>query len=171
MDTTNRESDEGLSHVRRDADGAAQSRMVDVGAKAVSARVAVARARVAFPPGLLERVERDGGPKGPVHEVARVAGILAAKRTGEWIPMCHPLALDHVSITFSRPEPDLLEIRCEASCTGRTGVEMEAMTGASAAALTIYDMTKGMDHGIRIAGVELLEKRGGKSGHWRAPEN
>lgn len=171
MDTTDNDSEPGLSHVGRGADGSLGSQMVDVGAKAVTARAAVARARVAFPPGLLDRVERDEGPKGPVREVARVAGILAAKRTGEWIPMCHPLALDHVAIEFSRPEPDVLEIRCEAACTGRTGVEMEAMTGAGAAALTVYDMTKGLDHGIRITSIELLEKRGGKSGHWRAPEN
>lgn len=142
--------------------------MVDVGAKPVTARLAVARAVVRFPAGLLSGVLESGGPKGPIREVARTAGVLAAKRTGDLIPMCHPLGLDLVEIAFAEPEPDSLEIRCTCRCTGRTGVEMEAMTGASVAALTVYDMTKGLDHGIRIDGVELLEKAGGRSGHWRA---
>lgn len=142
--------------------------MVDVGAKAVTGRRALARARVRFPAGVLARVLSGAGPKGAVEEVARVAGILAAKRTGDLIPMCHPLGLDHVELTFETVGEDLLEVRCAAACQARTGVEMEAMMGASVAALTVYDMAKGVDKGIRIESVELLEKSGGKSGSWSA---
>ena len=142
--------------------------MVDVGKKVPSSRWALARARVAFPPGVLARVLSDQGPKGPIEEVARCAGILAAKRTAELIPMCHPLGLDHVELVFEPQDGDFLEIRCRASCEGRTGVEMEALTGAALAALTVYDMTKALDHGIRIESLELLEKGGGKSGTWRS---
>ena len=161
-----------LSHlVRTGAEGQGEggfaSRMVDVGGKAATAREAVARALVRFPPGVLEVVLAGGGPKGPVTEVARTAGILAAKRTSEWIPLCHVLPLDAVDVDFEPLEADVLEIRCRAACTGRTGVEMEALVGASTAALTVYDMAKALDHGIRIEAVELLEKRGGKSGTWR----
>jgi cyclic pyranopterin phosphate synthase len=154
-----------LTHVARGRQGS-ESRMVDVGSKPVTSRSALARARVRFPPGLLEVVLREGGPKGPVTEVARAAGVLAAKRTGELIPMCHPLALDHVEVRF-QPAGGDLEILCRASTRGRTGVEMEALVGASLAALTVYDMVKGLDHGISIGSVELLEKRGGRSGAWR----
>jgi len=142
--------------------------MVDVSGKPVSRRSAVARARVAFPPGALACVLAAQGPKGPVEEVARAAGLLAAKRTGELIPMCHPLGLEHLTIEFARVGEDRLEVRCSAVCRGRTGVEMEAMLGAAVAALTVYDMTKGLDHGIRIEALELLEKRGGRSGTWKA---
>lgn len=107
------------------------------------------------------------GPKGPIEEVARVAGVMAAKGTGSMIPMCHPLGLDVVDVTFQEAGPDTLEILCRASCTGPTGVEMEAMVGASVAALTVYDMTKAASKGISIESVELLEKTGGKSGLWR----
>jgi cyclic pyranopterin phosphate synthase len=159
----------GLSHLRTGPDGL-ESRMVDVSAKPATAREALAAARVRFPSGVLDVVLAGGGPKGPVTEVARVAGVMAAKRTGEWIPMCHPLALDFVEIRFERvvDEPDCLEVRCRTACTGRTGVEMEALVGASAAALTVYDMTKALSKGIRIETVRLLEKRGGKSGVWTA---
>ncbi|MBM3988282.1 MAG: cyclic pyranopterin monophosphate synthase MoaC [Planctomycetes bacterium] len=155
-----------LTHVAQGAAGS-ESRMVDVGAKPSSARRALARARVRLGAGTLGGVLAGAGPKGPVTEVARVAGILAAKRTAEWIPMCHTLALDSVHIEFEERDGDVLEIRCEARCTGRTGVEMEAMVGASAAALTVYDMTKALGHGISIEQVELLEKDGGQSGLWR----
>ena len=141
--------------------------MVDVGAKAPSARTALARARVVFPPGVLSVVLGGGGPKGPVLEVARTAGILAAKRTDELIPMCHPLALHHVEVAFEALDDERLEIRCRAACQGPTGVEMEALAGASMAALTVYDMAKGIDKGIRIEALELIEKTGGKSGTWR----
>ncbi len=160
-----------LSHVR-ETDQGPESRMVDVSEKPRTRREALAAARLRFPAGVLDEVLAGAGPKGPVTEVARVAGVLAAKRTGEWIPMCHPLALDLVEVAFQRVEgePDCLEVRCRAACTGPTGVEMEAMVGASAAALTVYDMTKALSKGITIEAVRLLEKRGGKSGTWRAPE-
>jgi len=143
--------------------------MVDVSEKEPTRRSATARAVVVFPPGVLAAVLAGTGPKGPIEEVARVAGILAAKRTGEWIPMCHPLALDHVEIGFEN-DGDVLRVTCRATCFGRTGVEMEAMTGASVAALTVYDMTKALSKGIRIERVELLEKTGGASGTWRAKD-
>ena len=155
-----------LSHVSHGPGGPA-ARMVDIGAKRATARSAVARARVRFPPGLLARVLAGAGPKGPVTEVARVAGVLAAKRTSDWIPMCHPLALELVELSFEPCGDDLLEIRCRAACTGRTGVEMEALVGAAAAALTVYDMTKALDPAIAIERLEVLDKRGGKRGHWR----
>ena len=162
-------SDSELSHLE-EQEGGARSRMVDVSQKPVTARAATARALVRFPHGRLRAVLDGAGPKGPIEEVARSAGLLAAKRTGELIPMCHPLGLDHLEITFAADtsEADTLEIRCTARCQGRTGVEMEAMTGAAVAALTVYDMTKALDHGIRIERVELLEKSGGKSGTWRS---
>jgi cyclic pyranopterin phosphate synthase len=145
--------------------------MVDVGTKPIRARSALARARVVFPRGLMTIVLDDRGPKGPVEEVARAAGLMAAKRTSELIPMCHPLGLDHLEIHFEPVDADVLEVRCRASCRGRTGVEMEALVGSAVAALTIYDMTKGLDHGIRITDVELLEKSGGRSGLWRHDAN
>lgn len=156
-----------LSHVRMGEHGA-ESHMVDVGGKATSARSALARAVVVFPAGQLDRVLSGDGPKGPVLEVARAAGILGAKRTAELIPMCHPLGLDAVDLRFERLDGDRLEVRCRAACEGRTGVEMEALCGANIAALCVYDMTKALHKGIRIESVELLEKLGGKSGHWRA---
>jgi len=140
--------------------------MVDVGRKPITDRSATARARVRFPSGLLEHVLAGAGAKGPVTEVARAAGLLAAKRTGDLIPMCHPLGLDPLEIRFVE-DGDCLEIRCKAATRGRTGVEMEALVGATVAALTVYDMTKGLDHGIAIERVDLLEKRGGRSGTWR----
>ena len=164
---TKRRARRSLSHLRVGSKGAS-SRMVDVSKKPVSARSALARAVIAFPAGMLELVLAAQGPKGPVEEVARAAGLLAAKRTGELIPMCHPLGLEHLEIEFVRAGADRLEVRCRAACRGRTGVEMEAMLGASIAALTVYDMTKGLDHGIRIESLELLEKRGGRSGTWIA---
>lgn len=142
--------------------------MVDVGAKPVTARSALARARIVFPAGLLGPLLREGGPKGPILEVARSAGALAAKRTGDLIPLCHPLGLDVVEFEFREEDARTLEIRCRAACHGRTGVEMEALTGAAVAALTVYDMTKGVDRSIRIEAVELLAKSGGKSGDWSA---
>lgn len=160
-------AEDGLTHLTRGDDGSRSARMVDVGGKPTTVREAVARARVVFGAGQLEAILAAAGPKGPIEEVARVAGILGAKRTSELIPMCHGLALDHVELTFERVAPDVLEVRCTARCQGATGVEMEAMTGASIAALTVYDMVKGVDKSIRVGGVELVEKRGGKSGHWR----
>ena len=140
--------------------------MVDVSEKPTTERRALARACVRFPSDLLDVVLARGGPKGPIEEVARVAGILAAKRTGELIPMCHPLGLDHVEIHFEG-KGERLEIRCRTACHGRTGIEMEALTGAAVAALTVIDMTKALDPSISIECVELLEKSGGSSGPWR----
>ncbi len=159
-----------LSHLATGAGGEPEARMVDVGRKPASDRSALARALLQFPAGALGGILAGGGPKGPIQEVARVAGILAAKRTGELIPMCHPLALDHVEVAFSERPGDVLEILCRASCHGPTGVEMEAMTGASVAALTVYDMTKALDKSVRVVELALLEKDGGRSGRWRASD-
>lgn len=161
--------DAGVSHVRVGAAGP-EACMVDVAAKAVTARTALARARMRFPAGVLERILAGAGPKGPVIEVARVAGIQAAKRTADLIPMCHPLALEHVELRFERAprEPDVLDVFCAVACHGRTGVEMESLVGASVAALCVYDMSKALDKGIVIERTELLEKSGGKSGVWHS---
>ena len=161
----------GLSHIGKGDDGQAEACMVDVGQKEATRRTALASALIVFPKGLLAQVEAGDGPKGSLTallEVARVAGIMGAKRTGDLIPMCHPLGLDHVEVSFLRPQADAIEIRCSASCVGKTGIEMEAMTGASLAALTVYDMAKALGKGIRIEQVALLEKTGGRSGVWRA---
>jgi cyclic pyranopterin phosphate synthase len=151
-----------LTHL--DAEGTA--RMVDVGAKEVSPRRAVARAVVRMTPATAERVAAGDAPKGDVLGVARIAGIQAAKRTGELIPLCHPLGLDHVDVRAEVVDGGVA-IEAEASVEGRTGVEMEAMTAASVAALTIYDMVKGIERGVRIESVELVAKSGGRSGDWR----
>ncbi len=141
--------------------------MVDVSAKTVTLRTATARARVVFPSPVAASILRSGGPKGPIEEIARAAGVLAAKRTSDLIPLCHPLGLDSVDVEFAPHGKRAIEVRCTAVCTGKTGVEMEAMVGAAVAALTVYDMTKALDHGITIESVELIEKRGGKSGLWK----
>jgi cyclic pyranopterin phosphate synthase len=158
-------SSESLSHVE-ESGGRTRGRMVDVGKKPATRRAAVARACLRFPPGVLAKVLAGEGPKGPIEEAARCAGLLGAKRTAELIPMCHPLPLDHLELRFEARDPDVLEIRCEARTEARTGVEMEALTGASVAALTVYDMTKALAKGISIERVELLAKRGGASGDW-----
>jgi cyclic pyranopterin phosphate synthase len=142
--------------------------MVDVSAKPDSERAAVAGAVLRFPRGVLARVLRGAGPKGPVEEVARVAGILAAKRTAELIPLCHPLGLDVVAVDFEQLSADRLALRCRTRCRGATGVEMEALVGAALAALTVYDMAKALAPGIVIEELRLLEKRGGKRGLWQA---
>jgi cyclic pyranopterin monophosphate synthase len=156
--------DPRLTHL--DATGAA--RMVDVGAKAVTQRRAVAQAVVAMAPQTAAAVAAGDAPKGDVLGTARIAGIQAAKRTGELIPLCHPLGLDAVAVDLVvDPEAGTVTIRAEASTTARTGVEMEAMTAASVAALTVYDMVKGLERGVTLREVALLEKAGGKSGPWR----
>ena len=141
--------------------------MVDVGPKPVTTRTARARATLRFPAGVLARVLSGAGPKGPIEEVARVAGVLAAKRASEWIPLCHPLPIDHVELAFARRGEDLLEVSCSVRCNARTGVEMEALVGVAAAALTVYDMSKALSKGIVVERVELVEKTGGASGDWR----
>jgi cyclic pyranopterin phosphate synthase len=153
-----------LSHV--DERGAA--RMVDVSAKDETERVAVAEAYVVMKPATLALIQEGGLPKGDVLAVARVAGIMAAKRTHELIPMCHPLAITGVVVDLAPQGTERLRIEARVKTTGKTGVEMEALTAASVAALTVYDMCKAVEKGMRIEGVRLLEKRGGKSGEWRA---
>jgi cyclic pyranopterin phosphate synthase len=144
-----------------------QARMVNVGGKPETARSATATGRIRMSPEALAAVREGSGPKGDVLAAARIAGIMAAKKTGELIPLCHPLALDAVAIDFAF-EDDAVRATARASLTGRTGVEMEALTAASLALLTIYDMAKALDKGMVIEGVRLLEKTGGKSGNWRA---
>jgi cyclic pyranopterin phosphate synthase len=145
-----------------------QARMVDVGGKPQTARSATATGRIRMSPEALTAVREGSGPKGDVLAAARIAGIMAAKKTGELIPLCHPLALDAVTVEFVF-EDDAVRVTARASLTGRTGVEMEALTAASLALLTVYDMAKALDKGMVIEGVRLLEKTGGKSGDWRAP--
>lgn len=152
-----------LTHI--DETGAA--RMVDVGSKPATARLAVASGRIRMSAEALEAVRNGDAPKGDVLGTARIAGILAAKKTGDLIPMCHPLSLDAVNLDFTF-EDDGISATATASLTGRTGVEMEAITATSIALLTIYDMAKALDKGMVIDQVRLIEKRGGKSGHWRA---
>lgn len=144
-----------------------QARMVDVGGKAETARSATAEGRICMTSAALNAIRDGSGPKGDVLAVARVAGIMAAKKTGELIPLCHPLALDAVVVDFAF-EPDAVRVTACASLTGKTGVEMEAMTACSIALLTVYDMAKAIDKGMVIEQVRLLEKTGGKSGTWRA---
>jgi cyclic pyranopterin phosphate synthase len=148
-----------LSHYRKSGEVA----MVDVSAKGVTTRKAVAHAFVRMGPNVLRAVRGLKNPKGNPLEVARIAGIAAAKRTAEWIPLCHPLALTHIDVT-PRLCKDGVEIRSTVTATAQTGVEMEALVAASCAALTIYDMCKALDKEIEISDVYLLEKTGGKSG-------
>ncbi|MFM2371167.1 MAG: hypothetical protein RIS85_889 [Pseudomonadota bacterium] len=155
----------GLTHI--DAQGAA--RMVDVGGKAETRRVAIARGRISMSAQTLEAIRTGNAPKGDVLGPARIAGIMAAKKTGDLIPLCHPLALDAVNVDFAFVDGGV-ECTASASLTGRTGVEMEALTAVSLALLTIYDMAKALDKGMVIEAVRLIEKRGGKSGTWRAAE-
>jgi len=148
-----------LSHV----DESQQPRMVDVGAKPVTHRTAQARARVTFPANVADALHAAGyvTPKGAVFTVAHIAGVMGAKATSQLIPLCHPLSLDKCDIAIHMEGCDAL-IDCTVSCRGSTGVEMEALTGASIAALTIYDMCKAMSHDIVIGEIRLLKKTGGK---------
>lgn len=150
-----------LSHYDR----AGRIRMVDISGKAVTAREALAEALVKMDPRTLRSIRRN--PKGDPLEIARIAGIAAAKRTPELIPLCHPLLLSHVDVR-ARLCKNGVEISSTVRSTGPTGVEMEALTAAAVAALTVYDMCKALDPGIQIARVRLLEKTGGKGGHYRA---
>lgn len=145
------------------------SRMVDVSGKEVSLRTARASGLVRMSPATLKLVTDRGLAKGDVLEVARLAGIMGAKRTGELIPLCHPLGLDAVEVDLRPEPPDGLRIEATAKLHGRTGVEMEALTAVSVAALTVYDMCKAVDRGMRIGPIRLEEKTGGRSGHWREP--
>jgi cyclic pyranopterin monophosphate synthase len=149
-------------------DAAGQASMVDVGDKPVTERRAVARALVRVSPRTAAKVAAGDAPKGDVIGVARIAGIQAAKRTSELIPLCHPVAVTYVGVEGAiDADAGTIELTAEARTTGPTGVEMEALTAASVAALTVYDMVKGVERGAEIASVMLLEKTGGRSGHWR----
>ncbi len=155
-----------LTHVDRGG----RPRMVDVTDKAVTARRAVAEALVAVSPETMSLVIDGGGPKGDVLGVAELAGVMAGKKTSDLIPLCHPIALTDLVVAVT---PDravgVLRVRAEAATTAPTGVEMEAMTAASVAALTIYDMVKGVERGVEVRAVRLLSKSGGRSGEWHRP--
>jgi cyclic pyranopterin phosphate synthase len=156
-----------LTHV----DEHGRARMVDVSEKPAAQRRALARAVVRVSARTARAVEAGDAPKGDVLGVARIAGIQAAKRTAELIPLCHPLALSFVGVEGSiEPDAGTITLTAEAGTTGPTGVEMEALTAAAVAALTVYDMIKGMERGAKIEEVVLLEKAGGTSGHWRREE-
>ncbi|HWE32737.1 MAG TPA: cyclic pyranopterin monophosphate synthase MoaC [Solirubrobacteraceae bacterium] len=149
-------------------DESGRARMVDVGDKPSTERRAVARAVVKVSPDTAQKVLAGDAPKGDVLGVARIAGIQAAKRTAELIPLCHPLPLSFIGVDASvDADGGEITVTSEARTTGQTGVEMEALTAASVAALTVYDMVKGIERGAEIASVQLLEKSGGKSGEWR----
>jgi cyclic pyranopterin monophosphate synthase len=139
--------------------------MVDVSGKSVTTRTAVAHAFVRMTPRVVNAVRRLKNPKGNPLEVARIAGIAAAKRTAEWIPLCHPLPLTHIDVT-SRLCKDGVELQSRVTATAQTGVEMEALVAVTCAALTVYDMCKALDKGIEIQDIHLLEKTGGKSGDY-----
>ena len=155
----------GFTHVR---DGLPT--MVDVAAKTATTRTALAQVRVELGAAILAGFHDNDlrGPKGPVLQTAIIAGTMAVKKTSDLIPFCHPLPIEHCGIDIV-PDPTGLTIRCTVTTTGKTGVEMEAMTGASAAALTVYDMCKAMNKGIRINDLHLVAKSGGKSGEYHAP--
>lgn len=142
--------------------------MVDVAAKAETHRVAVAAGRISMLPDTLQKILAGDAKKGDVLGIARIAAIQASKRTGDLIPLCHPIPLTRVAVEFSIDEPAAaIDCRVVAETVGRTGVEMEALTATSVALLTIYDMSKAVDRGMTISQIRLLEKQGGKSGHWK----
>jgi len=157
-----------LSHL----DEKGRARMVDVGQKPDTQREAIASGRVLMQPETLALIQEGGLPKGDVLTVAQIAGVMAAKRTHELIPMCHPLLLTHIGVEFEPVEPNdsqdlaVIEITGTVRTTGKTGVEMEALTAVAVAGLTIYDMCKAVDRGMRIETVRLVRKSGGKSGDW-----
>ncbi len=154
-----------LTHI----DARGEARMVDVSAKPVTHRVAVAEGRIAMQPATLKLIRAGGHRKGDVLAVARVAGVMAAKKTAELVPLCHPIALTRIAVELTC-EPRTRSVRCRATAEtdAKTGVEMEALTAVQVALLTVYDMCKAVDRGMTIEGVRLLEKSGGRSGHWRA---
>ncbi len=157
-----------LTHVG--ADG--EARMVDVSEKSATSRVAVAEGRVRMGGATLQAILAGDAKKGDVVGAARIAGIMAAKKTSELIPLCHPLQLSKIVVDIT-PDESLpgLAVRAEARCVGPTGVEMEALTAVAVACLTVYDMAKAIDRGMIVEGVRLVEKRGGKSGEWRDKEH
>ena len=145
-----------------------QANMVDVTSKASTDRVALAECLVRMQPATLAMIQQGGHPKGDVFAVARIAGIMAAKRTHELIPLCHPLMLTGITVELTAKGTDAVRITARCKLAGQTGVEMEALTAASIAALTLYDMCKAVDKGMIIESTRLLEKTGGKSGHYLA---
>jgi cyclic pyranopterin monophosphate synthase len=149
-------------------DNAGQAHMVDVGEKQETQRSATARGRIRMQASTLELIRAGNAKKGDVLGIARIAAIQASKRTGDLIPLCHPIALTRVAVDFTI-DADACAVDCEvtAECVGRTGVEMEALTATAVGLLTIYDMCKAVDRGMTIDGIGLIEKKGGKSGHWR----
>lgn len=144
-----------------------EARMVDVGDKTVTRREARAEATVAMQPRTLDLLMAGSMPKGDVLAAVRLAGIMAAKQTSSLIPLCHPLAIDSVDLLITLQAPDQVRLEAIVRTTGKTGVEMEALTAVSIAALTLYDMCKAVDRGMVIRGIQLLEKSGGKSGVWQ----
>ena len=147
-----------------------RARMVDVGAKAMTERICVARAEVRMAASTLERIAAGALPKGDVLAVARLAGIQAAKRTADWIPLAHPIALDAIEVDLTVDSAgSCVRVQAIARAQARTGVEMEALVAVSAASLALYDMCKAVDRGMTVEAVRLIEKRGGKSGHWVRP--
>ena len=158
------ESSGGLSHI----DESGKARMVDVGGKDITERVAVAGCEVHMQQATFDLIKSGGFDKGDVIGVARIAGVTAAKKTSDLLPLCHPIALTQLTIDFDDLDDGIgLSVTSTARSMGRTGVEMEALTGASIAALTVYDMCKAVDRAIRIDGLRLLSKSGGKSGDWQ----
>ncbi len=148
-------------------DAQGQAHMVDVGAKASTHRVAVARGRISMLPATLALVQSGTAKKGDVLGIARLAGIMGAKKTSDLIPLCHPIALTRVAVEFEvDATANAIECTATAECSGQTGVEMEALTAVQVALLTVYDMCKAVDRGMTISGVRLMEKHGGKSGDW-----
>ena len=157
--------DAKLSHI----DDAGRARMVDVSAKDDTQREATAQGRIVMRAETLALIERDGVPKGDVLAVAQIAGIMAAKRTHELVPMCHPLLLTGIDVRLTpNAGEQCVEIEATVRTTGKTGVEMEALTAVSVAALTVYDMCKAVDRGMRIEAIRLVSKTGGKTGDWQA---
>ncbi len=157
----------GLTHLS----AAGEAHMVDVGGKADTERVAIAEGKVLMHASTLALIVSGNAKKGDALGAARIAGIMAAKRTADLIPLCHPIPLTSVSVDIAADESlPGLRLRAEAKTRGQTGVEMEALTAVSVACLTIYDMAKAVDRGMQIEGIRLIEKRGGKSGLWRAEE-
>jgi cyclic pyranopterin phosphate synthase len=150
-------------------DDAGQAHMVDVGDKAHTHRIAIAAGKITMLPSTFKMVEEGSHKKGDVLGIARIAGIQASKKTSDLIPLCHPLALTHVSLQFALDEKtSSVQCQVRAETTGPTGVEMEALTAVQVALLTIYDMCKAVDRGMVMGDVKLLEKSGGKSGEWKA---
>jgi cyclic pyranopterin phosphate synthase len=150
-------------------DDAGNAHMVDVSEKQVTTRIAVASGRVSMLPETLQLIQSGMAKKGDVIATARIAGIMAAKRTHELIPLCHPLAISRITVDLAINEPDhAVDVTASVKVEGKTGVEMEALTAVSVTCLTVYDMVKAVDRGITISDVKLIEKQGGKSGHFKA---